>query len=81
MIRFQMYRRDEEATAATHTEDTINPPDEVQFEGVIFSDGKCAIRWLTEKRSVSVWDTFEDMMAVHGHPEYGSEIVWIDHYV
>jgi hypothetical protein len=53
-----------------------NPPVEPQFEGVVFSDGKCVIRWLTAHRSVAVWDSFEDLMAIHGHPEYGSDLVW-----
>jgi hypothetical protein len=60
----------------THDENQMNPPDDPQFEGVIFADGKCAIRWLTAKRSVTVWDSFEDMMDIHGHPEYGSRLIW-----
>jgi hypothetical protein len=55
-----------------------NPPDEPQFEGVVSSDGRVAVFWLTEHRSVSVWPSFEDMIAVHGHPEYGSRIEWQD---
>jgi len=23
--------------------------------------------------------SFDEMMAIHGHPEYGTEIVWIDY--
>ena len=55
-----------------------NPPREPQFEGVVFSDGTVVLRWLTEHRSHSVWASFEEMMAVHGHPEYGSRIEWTD---
>jgi hypothetical protein len=47
-----------------------NPPEEPQFEGVMFSDGTVAIRWLTEHRSVSFWSSLEELLAVHGHPEY-----------
>jgi len=71
---FTMYRRGD--LSLTHNEKQVNPPNEPQFEGVVFSDGKVVIRWLTTCRSVSVWDSFEDMMAIHGHPEYDSEIVW-----
>lgn len=77
MRRFTMYRRDAERFEH-HDANQLNAPDEPQFEGVVFSDGKVAVRWLTAKRSVSVWDDLEDMMAIHGHPEYGSELVWED---
>jgi hypothetical protein len=69
-----MYRRAD--ISATHNDNQVNPPDTPQFEGVLFSDGKVAIRWLTKCRSTSVWDSFEDLMAIHGHPEYESELVW-----
>jgi hypothetical protein len=71
-----MYRRAD--ISDTHDSNQVNLPDEVQFEGVVFTDGKCAIRWLTAKRSVSIWDSMDDMLSVHGHPEYGSELVWVD---
>lgn len=76
MRRFTMYRRN--VPDATHNGDQKNAPDEPQFEGVVFSDGTCAIRWLTAKRSTSVWSCLDDMLAIHGHPEYGSELVWHD---
>ncbi len=76
MRRFVMYRR--AVPDATHDENQKNAPGEPQFEGVVFSDGKVALRWLTGKRSVSIWDSFEDAMAIHGHPEYQSELVWLD---
>lgn len=75
MKRFTMYRRN---VPETHDENQRNPPDEPQFEGVVFSDGRVALRWLTAKRSVSVWDSLDDMLAIHGHPEYDSELVWHD---
>lgn len=55
-----------------------NAPDEVQFEGVEFSDGTVAVRWMTERRSTSLWGSLEDLMAVHGHPEYGTVVNWLD---
>jgi hypothetical protein len=76
MRRFTMYRRGD--ISATHDANQVNPPDEPQFEGVVFTDGSCALRWLTAVHCTSVWASFEDAMTIHGHPEYDSEIVWHD---
>lgn len=76
MRRFTMFRRDH--SKMVHDENQKNAPDAPQFEGVVFSDGRVAVRWLTAKRSTAAWDSMEDMLAIHGHPEYGSEIVWHD---
>ena len=57
---------------------TANPPDEPQFEGIVFSDGTVCVRWLTEFRSHSLWASLEDLEKVHGHPEYGSYWTWLD---
>ena len=73
---FTMYRRGD--LSATHDANQANARDEPQFEGVVFSDGRCALRWLTPKGSVSVWDSLDDALAIHGHPEYDSELVWHD---
>mgnify|MGYP001617676575 FL=1 len=74
MKLFTMYRR--AVPTDTHDENQRNAPDEPQFQGVVFDDGRVAVRWLTAKRSTSTWDNLEDMLAIHGHPEYGSELVW-----
>lgn len=73
-----MYRRGDLST--THGPELQGPRDEPQFEGVVFSDGTCAIRWRTAIPSTSIWRSFADAMVVHGHPEarYGSELVWLD---
>ena len=76
MRRFQMYRPN--IPIDTHDENQRNAPDAVQFEGVQFSDGSVAVRWLTAKSSTSVWASMDDMLAIHGHPEYGSVLVWLD---
>jgi hypothetical protein len=55
-----------------------NPPEEPQLEGVVFTDGTVAVRWLTELRSMSYWQDFATFEAVHGHPEYDSRIEWND---
>ncbi len=72
MRTFVVYRK--AVTAETHDSNQANPPDEPQFEGVVFRDGRVAVRWLTACRSVSVWDNLDDLRAIHGHPEYGT--VW-----
>lgn len=71
-----MYRRKD--ISLTHNKNQVNPPSDPQFQGIVFDDGRVAIRWLTAKRSTACWDSMEDMLAIHGHPEYGSELVWID---
>lgn len=55
-----------------------NPPDEPQYEGVVFSDGTVCIRWVTEHKSHSVWVSWVDFYQVHGHPEYGTVLKWLD---
>jgi hypothetical protein len=78
MRRFTVFRRGD--LSDTHTDKHVNPPDVPQYEGVVFTDGRCALRWLTPLRSVSVWDSLDDALGVHGHPEprYGTELVWHD---
>lgn len=76
MRRFEVYRP--APPAEYEAKGHANPPDEVQYEGVVFTDSTVVIRWRTPFRSHSVWATFEDLMAVHGHPEYGTIVKWID---
>ncbi len=76
MQRFMMYR--DHVPTETHDENQANPASEPQFEGVICTGGKTIVCWLTAVGSVSVFDSFQDMMKIHGHPEYGSRLVWID---
>lgn len=77
MKRFTAYRRNL-AERGTHTELQRNADDEPQFEGVIWTDGTVTLRWLTACKSTSVWNNLEDMLNIHGHPEYGTEIIWHD---
>jgi hypothetical protein len=74
MNSFTMYRQD--VPDETHPPGTKNAPDEPQFQGVQFDDGTVVIRWMTAFKSTTCWDSMEDMLAVHGHPEYGSVLVW-----
>jgi hypothetical protein len=75
--RFTAFRRNM-SERATHNELQKNADDQAQFEGVIFSDGTVVLRWLTACRSTSVWASLREMLAIHGHPEYGTEIIWHD---
>lgn len=74
--RFTAYRKLD--ISATHNENQVNPADEPQYEGVVFSDGTCVLRWLTALRSTSVWTDLDTAMGIHGHPEYGTIIEWHD---
>lgn len=75
--RFTAYRRNMD-NRETHTDLHKNPETEPQYEGVIWSDGTVTIRWLTPLRSHSIWNCLNDLLGVHGHPEYGTEIEWHD---
>jgi hypothetical protein len=76
MRRFRCYRP--HPPTEYYEQGAANAPDEVQFEGVVFSDGTCAVRWLTQFRSHSIWSSWEDLERIHGHPEYGTVIEWLD---
>jgi hypothetical protein len=36
-------------------------------EGIEFSNGKCAMAWLTAYRSVAVYDNIRELEHIHGH--------------
>lgn len=76
MNRFTAYRTLD--ISDTHNELQANAPDQPQYEGVVFDNGKCVLNWLTAVNSIAVWDSFEDAMKIHGHPEYGTRIVFHD---
>lgn len=57
---------------------TNNSEKVADYQGVIFDDGTVALRWLTEYRSTSVWPDYDSFYKVHGHPEYGTIIDWLD---
>lgn len=76
MKRFTVYRTD--LKGSKHTELQKNAENQPQFEGCVFSDGRVAVRWLTPVAAFSIWDNFGHLMHVHGHPEYGTIIVFHD---
>jgi len=55
-----------------------NAGESCDYQGVIFADGSVVVRWMTEFRSHSVWACWDDFYRVHGHPEYGTRIVFGD---
>ena len=46
-------------------------------EGVLFSSGKCVISWTTKVPSVTIYDSIEEVTAIHGH-EGDTELKWKD---
>lgn len=48
-------------------------------EGVQFSDGRVALRWITGDMpsSTVIYDNIDDAQTIHGHGG-GTEVVWID---
>lgn len=76
MRRFEGYRPNPPADYIARG--IAAPADEPQYEGVVFSDGTVCVRWMTEYQSHSVWSSWEPFFHVHGHPEYGTRIDWLD---
>jgi hypothetical protein len=48
------------------------------YQGVIFDDGTVVVRWTTEHKSHSVWRDYPTFYKVHGHPEYGTRIEFVE---
>jgi hypothetical protein len=72
--RFEGYRASQPLREQIGPEDPSSP----RFEGVVFSDGTCVVRWGGKVPSTIVFTSFTAMMRVHGHPEYGTAINWLD---
>ena len=39
----------------------------VVAEGIEFSDGKCVISWVTEHKSIAIYENIEQVIMIHGH--------------
>lgn len=76
MKRFRCYRV--APPAGYLTMGAAVAPDLPQFEGVLFSDGTVCLRWMTLNGSFACWPSIDDVMTIHGHPEYGTIIEWLD---
>lgn len=46
-------------------------------EGVRFSDGTVALRWTVELKSTAVYESVDDLIAIHGH-DGATTVVWAD---
>ena len=46
-------------------------------EGVMFSNGKCALAWITKYQSIAVYESIEELENIHGH-NGKTVIVWMD---
>jgi hypothetical protein len=45
-------------------------------EGIEFSDGRVALRWMTARRSTCTYDSMDDVEAIHGH-EGLTTVQWV----
>lgn len=80
MKTFTVYRTKAREVVNDFERSNYNDSNLPQFEGIIFHDGYVAIRWFTETKSISVWNSIEDLKKVHiyAHPDYGTRIEWSD---
>lgn len=60
------------------TKNITNAGTSPDYEGVVFSDGTVVCRWVGQYKSHSVWSCWDDFYYIHGHPEYGTIIEWLD---
>lgn len=49
----------------------------VVTEGVVFSDGTAAMRWLTTHSSTCIYTSIDDVVTIHGH-DGRTRLVWLD---
>jgi hypothetical protein len=48
-------------------------------DGVMFPDGRCAVRWRSTYSSTACWDDIAELEHVHSHGGDGhTHVVWID---
>ena len=46
-------------------------------EGVMFSDGTSVLRWVVGLRSTAVYNSMDDLVAIHGH-NGSTQVRWLD---
>ncbi len=66
--RLFVLRRTEDESGISGTGDVA--------EGVEFSNGKCVLCWITQYRSVAVYDSIRELESIHGH-DGKTLVVWI----
>ena len=68
-MRTFLLRRTEDESGISGTGDVA--------EGVEFSNGKCALCWITQYRSMAMYDSIRELESVHGH-DGKTKVVWED---
>lgn len=68
-IRIFHFHRDEDASGVSGTG--------VVAEGVILTNTKVVVSWLTIHKSIAIYDSLAEMQAIHGH-DGRTRIVWQD---
>jgi hypothetical protein len=46
-------------------------------EGVVFTGGKAVMRWTTEMTSTALFESMDDLLAIHGH-NGSTQVIWLD---
>jgi hypothetical protein len=46
-------------------------------EGVVFGDGTTVLRWTVALKSTAIYDSIDDLLAIHGH-DGSTQVRWID---
>lgn len=49
----------------------------VVAEGVQFTDGRAALRWLTEIATTGLYDSVDHLEFIHGH-DGATRVTWVD---
>lgn len=68
-IRRFYLQRDEDETGISGTG--------VVAEGVVFFDGTCVLKWLTDTSSINIYRSYIEMIHLHGHGGK-TQIKWYD---
>lgn len=50
-----------------HEDETGVSGEGIVAAGIVFVDGRVAMRWIPDPSSTAVYDNMEDMIAIHGH--------------
>ncbi|PSL02520.1 hypothetical protein CLV30_110175 [Haloactinopolyspora alba] len=45
--------------------------------GVVFADGHVALRWTSDHPATSLWESLDDVLAIHGHGD-ATSVEWLD---
>lgn len=68
MLRFNLFRNEDVSGVSGVG---------VVAEGVMFTDGTAALRWLGRLNSTAIYNSMEELEEIHGH-QGATEVHWID---